>query len=72
MQKGEIYILCAHILKLITDNQSILVDARCNYFAIRTTKPWNYLPAATITFHSLTTFKRKLNSIGMSSFLYVK
>ena len=48
------------------------VDARCNYFAVRTIKPWNSLPEATIKFNSLASFKRTLNSIDMSSFLRIK
>ena len=45
------------------------VDALCSYFAVRTIKPWNSLPEATIKFNSLASFKRTLNSVDMSSFL---
>ena len=48
------------------------VDARCNHFAVRTINPWNSLPAASVKFNSLASFKRTLNSIDMSSFLRVK
>ena len=48
------------------------VDARCNYFFVRTIKPWNSLPEATIKFNSLASFKRTLKSVDMSSFLRVK
>ena len=48
------------------------VDARCNYFAVRTIKPWNSLPEATKQFNSLASLKRTLNSVDMSSFLRVK
>ena len=47
-------------------------DARCNYFAVKTIKPFNSLPAATIQFNSLASFKRTLNSIDTLSCLHVK
>ena len=46
------------------------VNARCDYFAVRTIKPWNSLREATITFNSLASFKRTF--IDMSSYLRVK
>ena len=39
------------------------VDVRCNYFAFRTIKPWNLLPAATLKFNGLASFNRTFNSI---------
>ena len=44
------------------------VDVICNYFAVRTIKPWNSLREATIKFNSLASFKRTLNLVHMSSF----
>ena len=53
-----------------TDNQSILVDARCNYFAIMTIKPWNSLPASSILSNSFAIFNCTLNSTDI--FLFVR
>ena len=59
-----------HNYRLVESNGR--VDARCNYLAVRTIKPRNSLPDATIQFNSLASCKRTLNSVDMSSFLRVK
>ena len=43
------------------------VDARFNYLAVRTIKPWNSLSTATKKVYSLAFFKRMLNTIDISS-----
>ena len=59
-----------HNYCLVESNER--VDTRCNYFSVRTMKPWNSLPEATIKCNSLAPFKRTLNTVDMSSFMRVK
>jgi len=46
------------------------VDTRKHFFAERSIKPWNSLPANNDTFKSLATFKSFVYSANLTNFVY--